>query len=196
MQSGGQFTSDGLMTQQHPEFEVLYREHYRDVLSYCARRASRADAWDAAAEVFVVALRRFDDVPRGEGALPWLFGIARRVLANQRRSSERKRRLLRKTSTTERVTGYLPDEPVIRHEEQAEVLEALRALKPIDREIIQLTLWEELSPVEIADLLRISRGAVDKRYSRAKQRLARQLRYRTGVMKDATRIMPEKGGAA
>ena len=44
-------------------FERLYAVHHRAVLAYCARRVSRWDAWDAAAEVFVVAWRRIEDIP-------------------------------------------------------------------------------------------------------------------------------------
>lgn len=184
------------MIERPSEFEALYREHHRSVLAYCARRASRADAWDAAADVFVVALRRPEEVPPAAQALPWLLGVARRVLGNHRRSSRRWARLLRKTSTTELNTGYLADEPIVQHEEQTEVLEALRRLRPIDREIIQLSLWEELAPTEISELLGISRDAVDKRYSRAKQRLARRLEHPTGSPDSATRLMSEKGGSA
>ncbi len=39
-------------------FEALYRSHYLSILAYCVRRLSRADAEDAAAEVFEVAWRR------------------------------------------------------------------------------------------------------------------------------------------
>ena len=74
-------------------FATLYRQHHRAVLAYCARRASPADAWDAASEVFVVAWRRLNDVPAVEHARPWLYGVAFRVLANQRRSTHRRIRL-------------------------------------------------------------------------------------------------------
>ena len=64
-------------------FEELFREHYGAVRGYALRRALGEPAQDAVSETFLVAWRQLDDVPAD--ALPWLFGVARRVLANQRR---------------------------------------------------------------------------------------------------------------
>ena len=156
-------------------FERLYRDHHPAVLAYCARRGSLSDAWDAASEVFIVAWRRMDEVPAGDDERPWLLGVAYRVLANQRRGSQRRSRLLERAAAFGRSQPPWPEEQLIMSEAASEVLEALARLKPTDREILQLATWEELSPVEIAAALGISRAAVDQRYSRAKRRLARQL---------------------
>src|SRR3954465_493008 len=76
------------MEQTRPQlFEELFRKAYPAVRGYALRRTSPDAAQDAVAETFLVAWRRFNDVP--EDALPWLFGVARRVLANQRRASGR-----------------------------------------------------------------------------------------------------------
>ena len=128
----------------------------------------------AAAETFVVAWRRLDQVPVGGDARAWLIGVAYKVLANQRRAEGRRLRLYQRAR---QATPWapLPDEQLIRVEDDCEVIGALARLRRIDREIIQLTLWEELAPAEIASVLGISRDAVDQRYSRAKRRLAQQL---------------------
>ncbi len=68
-----------------------------------------------------------------------------------------------------------PEVQLVRQEEAAEVLDALGRLRARDQEIIQLALWEELKPAEIAQVLGISRPAVDQRLYRARQRLARDL---------------------
>lgn len=177
-------------------FERLYAMHHRAVLAYCARRGSRSDAWDAAAEVFVVALRRPEQVPPPDQALTWLLGVAYRVLANQWRSERRRRSLTERAAGTVGVAAPHPDEVLIRSEEVTEVLEALARLRPGDREVIQLTLWEELSPSEIAEVLGISRAAVDQRYYRAKKRLARELGGQGVMRRRATRVTTEKGGVA
>lgn len=91
-------------------FNGLYEQHHRDVLAYCARRATPPDADDAAAEVFTVAWRRRRDIPGGDQALPWLYGVARKVLSHQRRSSERFRRLTSRVAT---VQGPLPPAPTL-----------------------------------------------------------------------------------
>ena len=72
------------------------REHSARVLAYAANRgASRAEAEDVVSEVFLVCWRRLDDVP--SPPLPWILGVTRKVLANQRRSRARQR------AVTERV---------------------------------------------------------------------------------------------
>ena len=88
------------MIESAPEttFVHLFDEHHRAVLAYFLRRLDRDDAYDATADVFVVAWRRLDDVPQGEEALPWLYGVARRVLSNQLRGVRRADRLVAKLS--------------------------------------------------------------------------------------------------
>lgn len=177
-------------------FERLYSTHHRAVLAYCARRASRSDAWDAASEVFLVAWRRIGDVPPEDQVLAWLLGVAYRVLANQRRTAGRRLRLAERVAGTGNEAVPPADELVVRREEANEVMAALSRLRPPDREILQLTLWEELPPVEIAGVLGISRAAVDQRYSRAKRRLARELTRSRVIGGRATRATTEKGGVA
>ena len=174
-------------------FEQLYAAHHRAVLAYCARRASRWDAWDAAAEVFVVAWRRLDEMPPADEARAWLIGVAFRVLANQRRSAGRRARLFERASR-DRAWAPMPDEQLLRNEEDREVVEALSRLSRTDREIIQLNLWDELSHGEIATVLGISRDAVDQRYSRAKQRLARELDPQRFMRRRATQPVAKEGG--
>jgi DNA-directed RNA polymerase specialized sigma24 family protein len=71
-------------------FDALFEAFGADVVAYCGWRAgSAADAQDAVAEVFLAAWRRLDDVPAGDAARVWLYATARRVLANQRRSTRR-----------------------------------------------------------------------------------------------------------
>ncbi len=175
-------------------FEHLYAAHHRAVLAYCARRALKWDAWDAAAEVFLVAWRRMDDVPAGDQARAWLYGVAYRTLANQRRTARRKHRLAERAAGTRDIAVPTPDEVVVRNEEAVEVVDALARLKPAEREILRLYQWEELAPPDIATVLGISRAAVDQRYARAKRRLARELTGHHVVSRRATRITTGKGG--
>ena len=78
-------------------FELLYAKHAPAVKAYVLRRAAASTADDVVAEVFVVCWRRFEEVP--VDPLPWLLGVARRVLSTQRRG-ERRRGALH-----ERLTG-------------------------------------------------------------------------------------------
>lgn len=175
-------------------FERLYAAHHRAILAYCARRCPRWDAWDAAAEVFVVAWRRFDDIPVDE-ARAWLIGVAFRVLANQRRSAGRRARLFERASQN-LAWAPMPDEQVLRNEEDQELIEALSRLSRTDREIVQLAMWEELSASDIAIVLGISRAAVDQRFTRAKKRLSHQLESDRYFTRSATQAVAKEGGGA
>lgn len=139
---------------------------------------------------------RFGEVPASDEARAWLFGVAYRVLANQRRSMLRRRRLFQRTAVGAQSHSGLADEPLIRSEEEAEAVEALSRLRAPDREILQLSLWEEVSPGEISEILNISRDAVDQRYSRAKKRLAQELNRQPSIKGRATQTTARKGGAA
>ena len=69
-------------------FEELFTAHYWAVRGYVRRRSSSAAVEDVVAETFLVAWRRLDAI--GEDPLPWLLGVARRVLANQQRAERRR----------------------------------------------------------------------------------------------------------
>jgi RNA polymerase sigma-70 factor, ECF subfamily len=146
-------------------FAGLYVEHGRDVLAYAVRRAaSPEDAADVVAETFLVAWRRLEDVPCGFEARLWLFGVARRALANQRRG-ERLRSELRVAVSAEPAMGG----------ERTAALLALQRLDESDRELLLLAAWEELDAGQIARVLGISAGAARSRLHRARRRLRRQL---------------------
>ena len=75
-------------------FRRLFGDHERELLAYALRRVDRPeDAADVVAETFLVAWRRMDRVPAGDEARLWLYGVARRQLANQRRGQLRRSRL-------------------------------------------------------------------------------------------------------
>src|SRR3954469_17895198 len=65
-------------------FEGLFRDHSTAILGYALRRVERSDlAADVLSEVMLVTWRRLDEVPRGDQARIWLYGVARRVILNQ-----------------------------------------------------------------------------------------------------------------
>lgn len=155
-------------------FAVLYDRTYPRVLSYCLRRTlSREDALDAAAEVYCVAWRRLDEVPDGEGCLPWLFATGRRVLANQRRGEQRRRRLSWRLSTTP-SEWEPPGDPLVDEEERRALLEALQGLSESDRELLLLDAWEQLPLRQLATCFDISETAAKVRLHRARKRLAQE----------------------
>jgi len=147
-------------------FRVLYDAAYPRVMAYALRRArTREDALDVVAETMLIAWRRLDDIPTDGRRLPWVFGVARRVLANHYRSADRR----------DRLTARLDPAREAADPEFEAVHEALDALSPAQREILTLSAWDELDNQEIAVILGISPGAVALRLHRARRRLAREL---------------------
>lgn len=156
---------------RHPrDFEQLWGEHFDAVFGYARRRADEESARDAVAETFTVAWRRLDDIPRDP--LPWLLGVCRRTLANQRRGDGRRRALM------ERLRGLAPEampDAAERHAETQAVREALLRMSRRDREAIALTAWDGLTPAQAAVVVGCSAGAFSNRLHRARARLAREL---------------------
>lgn len=76
------------MTETHDHLTELHRAHYADLVRYFVRRGVADDADDLAAEVFVIAWRKLPAAL--DNARPWLFGVARKVLGNFRRTHERR----------------------------------------------------------------------------------------------------------
>lgn len=148
-------------------FEQLYRMYGDRVHAYALRRSNWALADDVTAEVFLIAWRRFDDVP--DEPFPWLLGVARRVLANRRRAEGRAAAL------NERLAGsYRPPEPAV-SELDERIFRALSTLGDRDRELLLLTAWEGLSQAEVAEAMALRRGTVAVRLHRARQRFAEAL---------------------
>jgi RNA polymerase sigma factor (sigma-70 family) len=157
--------------EQIERFRAIYVENYLAVLGYALRRTETDDdAADVVAETFLVLWRRLDDAPAGDETRPWLYGIARRVLANARRSERRRSRLIARLVAATSPHGSP-------HPGSAEdaVVRALERLSAQDREVLRLAAWEDLDPREIAVALGCSVNAAKVRLHRARRRLAFQL---------------------
>lgn len=153
-------------------FETLFDAHYRSVLAYALRRVDAALAEDVAAETFLVAWRRLHRVPADP--LPWLYGVARKTIANQRRGIRRRGRLIA------RLKQDAPDEVgawdiADRVAERTDVLAALARLSERDRETLRLVAWEGLETARAARAAGCSAAAFSVRLHRARRRLMKEL---------------------
>ncbi|MEO8967249.1 MAG: sigma-70 family RNA polymerase sigma factor [Solirubrobacteraceae bacterium] len=156
-------------------FEALYASCQKAIFGYVLRRVTRPeDGADVIAETFLVAWRRLDEVPDGEEACLWLYGVARRALANQRRGEQRR------TALAERLRAELVTAPAVYEAESrlGEIVGALASLTESERELLRLEGWEGLDAGQIATVLGISQNAVRIRLHRARKRLARELATR------------------
>ena len=162
-------------------FAVFFRRHVSSITLYAVRRCrDPEDVGDLVAETFLVALQAAGRyVPENDTALPWLFGIARRVLAKQRRRSAGARRLLIKNSNSHLHFTASEEDAVaaaIDAARQRPALEAgLARLSLGEREVIELVAYDGLSPAEVAEVLKLSPNAARLRLSRARRHLRQTL---------------------
>jgi RNA polymerase sigma factor (sigma-70 family) len=153
-------------------FAALFEAHFDALLAYARRRTDQlADAEDVVADSFTVVWRRWADLPRDEPQhLPWLYGIARRVLANQRRGAARRDRL------RERLRDLPHRQGTSGSARLSSALDALARLREDDQEVLRLVAWEGLPHAEVAVALSITPNAAAIRIHRARRRLEAQLK--------------------
>ncbi|HOQ54141.1 MAG TPA: RNA polymerase sigma factor [Micropruina sp.] len=143
--------------------EQLFDVHSRQLRAFAVRRVGLDAADDVVSEVFATAWRRRSDVP--EPALAWLFQTARHIVLHQVRSASR-RVALHATVRNQRQPAAAPSA-----EDAARVLieAVLDELPATEAEILRLTVWDQLTPSEIAVALSITPGATRTRLMRARQ---------------------------
>ena len=173
---GERNVASAIESESREGFEALFRANSRLILAYALRRLERPeDAADVLSEVMVVAWRRRADLPTRDEVTPWLYGIARRVIANSTRADRRHSRLAEKLRAE--VPAHASADHVADHAEVAGVRAALRRLPEVDREVLLLSAWEGLEPVQIAAVLDLTPAATRSRLHRARNRLRGELEY-------------------
>ena|SRR5581483_10693800 len=150
-------------------FDAVFAETFAEVRAYVARRADPGTVDDVVSETFLVAWRRLESVPADP--LPWLLGVARRVLANQRRADGRRAKLV------EALGGLLhgTHAPEPRSEVFGLLGDAINTLSTREREAVLLVAWEGLAPSRAAVVVGCDPAAFRARLSRARRRLAARL---------------------
>jgi len=150
------------------DVEALYRRHAGELRGYLYRRAGETGA-DLLEDVFVIAIKRVEELPAPDLHRAWLFGTARRLLLAadretfQRQCAESERARLDGLTTETAQSG-----PSVR---ARAVRQALASLKEEDRELIRLTEWEQLTIIEAAMVLGIRSGTARVRLHRARRSL-------------------------
>lgn len=147
-------------------FTAVYATCYRDVVAYALRRCRDSTAAaEIAAATFAVVWRRLDEVPGGDETRPWVFGVARKVLANDARSHRRRDRLAAHVAA---AVASMP--AVIDGVDDGRVDAALDRLTPTDAEPLRLSYWEGLGPTELSIVLGVGASTVRSQLTRARQR--------------------------
>lgn len=158
----------------HAAWEQIFRQVYPALAAFAVRRVGPHLADDVVSETMsraVVGIRRFRWTEAG--LEPWLFGIARRVVADQFRAAGRRRR----GDEAGLGDGWRagPLEQLELDEEHAAVRAAFEALPPADREILELRVIAGLTPDQVAAVVGKRSGAVRTAQSRALARLRQRL---------------------
>jgi RNA polymerase sigma factor (sigma-70 family) len=144
-------------------FQNIYARHVDAVTAYIRRRTQPDAVEDLVAETFLVCWRKLDRVP--DQPLPWLYAVARKTLANQRRAAARHGIATRDSQTSD--LSELVGDPVLAR--------AFALLGEPDREVLRLVAWEQLSLAEAASALGCSYVACRVRFHRARRRLRAHL---------------------
>jgi RNA polymerase sigma factor (sigma-70 family) len=161
-----------IRSHEEARFAEIYGRYGKHIRAYCTRRTESSDVADAVAETFLVVWKKIGQIPEGDAILPWLYGVAYRVLSHQWRHKARGRRLVERLEGLAPVEASLLEVLVVRNEKYRWVLQASSRLRPIDREVLRLTLWEEMSHADVSAVLVIGIAAVKQRAYRARRSLA------------------------
>ncbi len=183
------------MDNARARFSSLFEEHYRSVFAFVLRRVDTTQtAHDLTEDVFLVAWRKLDDVPRGQESLYWLYAVARRIVANHSRKTANRTRLAPRLVTVAPLAAPPPEDVVVRNDEARFVIEGLGGLRNSDQELLRLAYWDDLPRRAIAELLGISESAVSVRLHRAVRRLGKALRHSGHFVDDGSlhRVAPEE----
>ncbi|MFC7484976.1 RNA polymerase sigma factor [Luedemannella flava] len=151
----------------------------------------RAGAEDVVSLTFLEAWRlRERLLPEGESVRPWLFGIATNVLRNTARAARRHRAALDRLPPPDTVPD--PADDVADRLDDAGRLAAARraldALKPHEREVFVLCVWEELDYAAAAEALGVPVGTVRSRLARARARLRLETHGKSPARPDSYQV--------
>ncbi len=170
-----------------------YRDRLRKMirLRLDRRLSGRVDLSDVLQDAYLDVRRRIAEYARDPAAM--LFHLWLRLVAGQRLTDVHRHHLgaqmrdprrevsihggaMPETTTTAIAAVLLGDltgasEAAVRLELKARLQEALDAMDPLDREVLALRHFEQLSPGETARVLGIKESAAGKRYVRALRRL-------------------------
>lgn len=157
-------------------FRRIFEAFFDDLVRFVQRRVDEATVDDIVAETFLVAWRRFAELPaEAADVRPWLFAVARRTLANTYRGRGRAHDLVLRIAAQPPRDEY-DDAATVAY--RVDLARAFERLGPRDQEALALVAWDGLSPSEAAQVLDISTSAFSVRLSRARRRLREHLDLR------------------
>ncbi len=161
-------------------FAILYERYVDRIYAYVYYRTGDArEAEDLTARVFYRALAHMPEFnQRGAPFVAWLYRIAHNLLANWRRDRGRHPEIPLDNLLGLHSREATPQSQAERAEDERELLEAIRRLPPERQHLLILKFAEDLSNVEIGQVLGRSEGAVKSLYHRTLLALREELQKR------------------
>ena len=155
---------------QQQAFLEAYDTHYEMIVRYLIRH-------DLASETFYKALKAFDryQVQTGKPILAWLYRIALNELRMHWRKQHQYHFEALEDYPELRSPQPSPEHLAILNEDTHQLQLALQTLNEVDRNLVSLRFFAELSLEELADITELKLGTVKSRLSRAMKKLQRQL---------------------
>lgn len=166
----GELATDSETTDVNEAFTTLYEAHYSPVRAYASACVSAGDVDDIVAETFLVAWRRWDDIP-AEWTRGWLIGVARNVVRTRQRASRRSTAFIDQLTVAPKAESADVDEQHLVGQEVATLRSAMATLKTSDQELLMLAGPYEFSLEEVALAFDITANAAGVRVHRARERL-------------------------
>lgn len=152
------------------DFTEFYQAHYSSVRAYATACVSGGDVDDIVAEAFLVAWRRWDDVPT-DWARGWLIGVARNVVRSRQRATRRAMNFIDELTSALPTSSSSADEQHLADQDVADLRSAFSTLKASDQEVLVLAGPHDLSLEEVALAFGITANAAGVRVHRARERL-------------------------
>jgi RNA polymerase sigma factor (sigma-70 family) len=182
-------------------FAEIFDRHFATVFRFAERRVGRDQAAEVASETFARGFaKRGSFRPDAVDALPWLLGIASKLILHERRRFVRYlaavERASAETRTAEQDGGLSSaDRRLDAPGDRSRMRAALLQLPDLDRELLLLVAWDDLSYEDAAAVLELPLGTVRSKLHRAKARL-RELLEPNGRNPDDQRIRITKEATA
>jgi RNA polymerase sigma-70 factor (ECF subfamily) len=167
---------DGKHEVMRPSFEVIFEAEFPGLHRYLRRRVGSSRADDLTAATFASAYTSWECFDAARPVRPWLYGIAANLVRRHWRDEERMLRAYARTGSDPVLVEE--DETLDRVDagsRQRELAAALASLRPVDRELLLLHAWAELSDAEIAAALSLPLGTVKSRLHRTREALRNRL---------------------
>jgi RNA polymerase sigma-70 factor, ECF subfamily len=160
-----------LESERDTRFNAMFDTHAGRVYAYAVRRSTPDVANEVVGETFLIAWRKLDGVPGDP--LPWLLNVARKVLANRRRSAERQQAFATNLARSLRSSPLFDPADAIPTKLAIEA--ALDRLPPAEREALALVAWDGLDVGAGATAAGCTRATFSVRLHRARRRVMKEL---------------------